>query len=58
MTSEQARLIAHFQKQLKDLIRAANSSGVVLSIENHPIHPPAMGRTIMVPLARPARGHY
>jgi hypothetical protein len=58
MKNEQQRIVAHFQKHLEDIVRAANSSGVVLSIENHPIHPPAMGRTIMVPLARPARGHY
>jgi hypothetical protein len=51
-------LVANFQRQLEDLIRAADNSNVVLTIELKPLKPLAMGHFIMIPHARLARGHY
>jgi hypothetical protein len=58
MTKEKERLVQHFQKQLEDLVRAADTYGVVLTIEPMPLKPLAMGHSIMVPHARAARGSY
>jgi hypothetical protein len=58
MTTEKERLVAHFQKQLEDLVRAAGRSGVTLTIQSRPLKPLAMGHSIMIPHARAARGEY
>jgi hypothetical protein len=51
-------VVQEMERRLAELIRTANSLGVVLTIETVPQLPLPMGNHQMVGHVRPARGNY
>lgn len=51
-------VVQELQRQLNTLIQTAERLGIVLTIDNVPQQPLAMGNHQMVGRVRPARGNY